>query len=374
MLAVAVLGIAVPLLAGCGSSGSRSASSRRVSLKLTDAGCEPHDATALAGPIDFEVENGGTGKVTELEVLEGEAVLGASGSVSEGTSGSFSLTLEPGRYRLRCSGGSEEEGTLRVTGRSQVAAGPKVEKAITEYRGYLERNAAELVEKTRPFTEAVDAGDVAKAKTLYVAPRVNYERIEPLAESFGDLGPRIDAREDEVARSEFGGFHRIEKALWEEGTTAGMKPIAEGLQSDVEELQKKVKAAKLQAVQIANYADEPLTEVLKTLSTPGPAGEEERYSRIDLVDFKADIEGSRKAFEVVAPLMGGSKPDLTKEIEEDFDSVFAALKPYERSAYPGFVYYGELTRADTRELAQPIEALAEKVPSVPAQVLRAEQA
>ncbi len=56
------------------------------------------------------------------------------------------------------------------------------------------------------------AGDVAKAKALFAAARAHYETIEPVAESFGDLDPKIDAREDDVAdRRPWTGFHRIEQ-------------------------------------------------------------------------------------------------------------------------------------------------------------------
>ena len=43
-----------------------------------------------------------------------------------------------------------------------------------------------------------------------------YERIEPTAEAFGDLDPKIDFREvDAVADGlDWTGFHRIEKDLW----------------------------------------------------------------------------------------------------------------------------------------------------------------
>jgi hypothetical protein len=83
---------------------------------------------------------------------------------------------------------------------------------------------------------------------------------------------------NDVAASEFGGFHRIEKALWEEDTAKGMAPVAEQLLADVEELEQKVKNVELQGVQIANGANELLGEVSASKIT----GEEERYSHIDL--------------------------------------------------------------------------------------------
>jgi iron uptake system component EfeO len=367
----ALLVVAVGALAlfatACGSSDDDApADATAMTFKLTDAGCDPHNAKAPAGPINFEVENGGSGSVTELEILDGETILGEKENLTEGLSGSFALTLEEGDYILRCNGGSEEDGTLTVTGRLKSADSPEVEKAIADYRAYLEENTAELTAKTKPFVAAVVAGNVAEAKSLYPAARIPYERIEPVAESFGDLDPRIDARENDVPASEFGGFHRIEKALWEEGTAKGMAPVAEQLQADVEELEAKVKNVNLQAVQIANGANELLGEVSASKIT----GEEERYSHIDLVDFKANVEGSQVAFESVEPLLSKSDPQLAKEIEADFDKAFATLVPYERGE--GFVSYTELTKADTRKLAQVIDTLAEKLSQVPAAIVTGE--
>src|SRR5262249_46523248 len=156
----------------------------------------------------------------------------------------------------------------------------------------------------------------------------------------------IDARENDVPRSEWGGFHRIEKALWEEGTANGMAPVARQLLADVEELQEKVKKIDLQAVQIANGANELLGEVSASKIT----GEEERYSHIDLVDFEANVEGAEAASDALEPLLSAKNPKLAEEIEADFDKVYADLKPYRRG--DGFVSYTDLTAADTRKLAQ----------------------
>jgi iron uptake system component EfeO len=373
LIAAMALGLIALFVAACGSSSSddSSGNSEQLTFKLTDAGCEPHTVNAKAGPIDFKVENGGSAGVTELEVLEGETILGERENITEGLTGSFSLTLEEGEYVVRCNGGTEEDGTLKVTGELESEVSPATEEAIDNYKKYLLKNSEELTEKTKPFVEAVLAGDIAKAKQLYAAPRVNYERIEPVAESFGDLDPRIDARENDVPKSEFGGFHRLEKALWDEETTKNMEPVAEELLADVEELEELIKGkVKIHAVEIANGANELLTEV----STSKITGEEERYSHIDLVDFKGNVEGAEDAFLAVAPLMDGKDPALVKEVEKDFEAVYAALKPYETSKWPGFVLYTELTKADTRKLAQVIDTLAEKLSLVPAKIAQTESA
>jgi len=104
-------------LSACGSSEDTPAGAKKMAFKLTDAGCEPHDAKAPAGPIVFEVENSGTSKVTEMEVMDGEKVLGEEENIADGLSGSFSATLGAGEYTIYCPGGSEERGTLTVTGK-----------------------------------------------------------------------------------------------------------------------------------------------------------------------------------------------------------------------------------------------------------------
>ncbi len=367
-LCAGAIGLLAVFTTACGSSEDAPAGAKKMRFELTDAGCEPHDAKAPAGPITFEIENAGTSKVTEMEIMDGETVLGEKENLSDGLSGSFSLTLDAGEYTIYCPGGDDERGTLTVSGELKAKGSAKADAAVAGYREYLEENADELVAKTKPFVAAVVAGDVAEAKSLYAPARIPYERIEPVAESFGSLDPRIDARENDVAASEFEGFHRIEKALWEEGTADGMAPVAKQLQADVEELAEKVEAVELQAVQIANGAVELLGEVSASKIT----GEEERYSHTDLVDFEANVEGAEAAFEAVKPLLDESDPELGGEIEADFKMVFAELEPYRRGN--GFVSYTELTEADTRKLARSIDTLAEKLSQVPAAIASAEHA
>ena len=71
---------------------------------------------------------------------------------------------------------------------------------------------------TRAFAAAVKRRRRRQGQAALRARRARpYERIEPVAESFGDLDPEIDARVNDVAKGEpWTGFHRIEQALWGE--------------------------------------------------------------------------------------------------------------------------------------------------------------
>jgi iron uptake system component EfeO len=363
--ALLVLGTAALLGAvGCGSSDDAPKGAKTFSVQLTDEGCDPHTARIPAGPVTFEVENAGTSKVSEFEVLEGDTILGEKENLSDGFSGSFSLTLEEGTYTMYCPGGAVERGELTVTGGASAAPDPQLRGAVDDYRAYIERNADDLVVKTKPFVAAVVAGEVARAMSLYPAARIPYERIEPVAESFGDLDPEIDAREGDVPAGEWGGFHKIEQALWVDDTTDGMAAVARKLLVDVKRLQTKVRTVTLQAAQIANGANELLGEVSASKIT----GEEERYSHTDLVDFEANVDGSKAAYESVRPILEEKDPALAKEIDQRFAEAYRVLGPY--GHLTEFVPYDELTKADTRKLARSIDALAEPLSQIPAQIVQ----
>jgi iron uptake system component EfeO len=220
-----------------------------------------------------------------------------------------------------------------------------------------------LVARTRSFAAAVESGDLERAKRLYPEARVPYERIEPVAESFGGLDPEIDAREGDVPKASWTGFHPIEKALWIDESTAGLGELADGLIADLERLDRKAADLDLQAAQVANGA----TALLDEVSASKITGEEERYSHTDLVDFEANVDGSRAAFEAVQPILRAADPMLAAEISKRFDQVDAALEPYREGK--GFVSYTELTGADQRKLAQAVDALAEPLSQVAAQIV-----
>jgi iron uptake system component EfeO len=124
LLPLAAAGM-IAAVAGCGSSSNPPAGAKTLSFTLTDAGCEPAEAKAPAEPVNFEVTNDGSTNVTDLEVLDGDKVLGERENITEGLSGSFALTLEKGQFTLYCPNGTESErGTLTVTGGSGSGARP----------------------------------------------------------------------------------------------------------------------------------------------------------------------------------------------------------------------------------------------------------
>jgi len=365
---VAVSALCLLALTACGSS---SKSGQTLKVTLTDAGCSPTKLTAKSGPVTFNVENGGTGKVSELELKSPSGlILGERENIVSGITGSFSLVLQPGRYVLSCPNGDHEDnGVLVVTGKATpvTAADAKlVAAATTGYKRYVERESAELVKKTTAFVAALRRGDVEQAKALYGPTRYHYEAIEPVAESFGSLDPEIDARENDVEKLEdWTGFHRIEKILWVDGTTTGTEQVGAKLLADVELLDVRVHTLDFQAAQLANGAVELLNEVAGSKIT----GEEDRYSHTDLSDFAGNLEGARQAFDLLRPaLRDRGDAELVSTIDQRFAAVSKGLDRYRRSTPLGYALYSALTPADRRTLAHQIDALAEPLSTVAAKV------
>jgi iron uptake system component EfeO len=339
------------------------AKTKVVKVKLTDAGC-PAKISVPAGPVNFKVSNDNADAVTEFEVLNGDRILGEVENIAPGLSGQFSLTLKAGTYTTKCTGGDKrEKGQLVVTGTAATTLTTAQQAAVDQYRAYVVGRTNQLVAAATAFANAVVAGDVATAKVLYGPARVPYETIEPVAEVFGDLDPRIDARAGDVPAKSWGGFHKIEQALYVNNTTTGMAPVAQQLVADVTQLQSLVPSVELEPATIANGAVELLNEVSASKIT----GEEERYSHIDLVDFAANVAGSKAAFDAVKPLLSVKNATLANTIETQFAAVATALAPYRQGT--GFVLYTALTKSDTKALSSAIDALAEPLSKVAKQLV-----
>jgi iron uptake system component EfeO len=333
-----------------------------VKVRLTDAGC-PAKLSVTAGPTTFEVANDGAEEISEFEVLDGDHILGEVENLAPGLDGKFSLTLKAGKYTTSCPGGDRSKGKLVVKGGTEAALTPAGRAAVEQYRSYVVDQTNQLVPAAQTFVDAVVAGDVAAAKAAYGPARVPYERIEPVAETFGDLDPRIDARAGDVSEKKWSGFHKIERALFVDGTTEGMAPVAQQLLKDVQRLQSLVPDVELEPATIANGAVELLNEVASSKIT----GEEERYSRLDLVDFDANVQGSKGAYDAVRPILATKNPALAGTIDARFAAVDTALNPYRDGA--SFVLYTALDATDTKTLAQAVDALAEPLSKVARQVV-----
>jgi iron uptake system component EfeO len=217
-----------------------------------------------------------------------------------------------------------------------------------------------FVPKTQEFVDAVKAGKVDEAKALFPISRTYWERVEPVAESFGDLDPQMDGREDDERDPGVGftGFHRLEKDLWVDGLQADSGAIGDQLVTAAKDLQSRVAAVELTPVQLANGAKELLDEV----ATGKITGEEDRYSHTDLWDFKANVEGSQGAVAALRPVIDDKDKALGATLDEKFKAVDDLLEGYRVG--DGFKLYTDLTPDDVKKMTEAVDALGEPVSQV----------
>ncbi|MEU8253753.1 iron uptake system protein EfeO [Micromonospora inaquosa] len=338
-------------------------------VKASDTACEVGSTDLGAGTATFKITNSGA-KVTEFYVYaDGDRVMGEVENIAPGLSRELHVELPAGTYQTACKPGMSGKGirgALKVSGSAQpLTADAALGDATDNYQRYVKSQTTALLDKTEEFVGAVKAGDVAKSKALYPVARTYWERIEPVAEIFGDLDPKIDGREEVIEEGmEFTGFHRIEKDLWQSGDISKDGPIADRLLVDVKEIVARANAEKLSPLQLANGAKELLDEVASGKIT----GEEDRYSHTDLWDFAANLEGSKAAVSALRPALQQRSPELVTQLDTEFANVEGLLGKHRDG--DGWKLHTALNKAELKELSDGINALAEPISKVAAAVAK----
>ena len=376
--AITTVGAATLLLAltGCVPNAS-SSDAKAISVDSSADACTVSADTASSGTLRFSVKNSGD-QVTEFYLLaaDGLRIIGEVENIGPGISRDLVVQAQPGDYSTVCKPGMVGDGigkaAFSVTGDKVKLSGneqEQVDAAATNYVAYIKDQVAQLVTGTDTFLAAYEAGDDDTARSLYATTRANYERIEPVAESFGDLDPEIDFREADVAPGdEWTGWHRIEKDLFPPAAAdnGGVDYVAltpeersyygDKLKANTQELYDAVHADNytVSIDAISNGAISLLEEVASGKIT----GEEEIWSHTDLWDFQANLEGAKVAYEGVRDIVEAKDPKVVKTLDTRFADLEKQLASY-GSLDKGFVYYNELTPDQVKELADGVNALSE---------------
>lgn len=364
-------------LSACTSNTS--ATGEAIAVRSGDDVCEIAATQAPSGTVQFSVQNTGS-QVTEFYVLaqDGLQILSEVENIGPGLSRDLVVQLPPGTVKLACKPGMVGDGirsdfTVVDSGAGSGIAkedATVIEAATTNYAAYVKDQTEQLLADTKEFAAAYIAGDDDKARALYAPTRMHWERIEPVAESFGDLDPILDAREADLEQGQaWTGWHRIEKDLWPPAsgytplTPAQREKLAERLVADTRTLYERTRDMTFTVDKLGNGAKELLDEV----ATGKITGEEEAWSHTDLWDFQANLEGAKVMYAGLRPVVEKRDPELAATLDEQFDTVQRKLDKHR--AGDGFVYYTDLTPAQVKALAEAVDALGEPLSRVTTTVL-----
>ena len=271
-----------------------------------------------------------------------------------------------GTYTTACKPGMVGDGIrapFTVTGSAtrSVDENTQLAEATAGYQRYVTSQIEALVPKTQEFVDAVKAGDVETAKTLFPIARTYWERIEPVAESFGDIDPKIDGREDDERDPgvQFTGYHRLEKDLWVDGLQPDSPAIADQLMADINDLRRRVQTVEL---------------------TPGAAGQrgegaarrgrhrqDHRRGGPLLAHRPVGLQGQRRG---LAGRGGRAAAGDRREGPGARPGARRALRGGRRRCWrsyrvgDGYQLYTELTPDDIRKMSEAVDALGEPVSQV----------
>ena len=256
------------------------------------------------------------------------------------------------------------------------AAAERLAAAQTDYAEYVTAQAS-LLAGTSQFADAYAAGDDDAARALYAPTRAHWERIEPVAESFGDLDPLLDRARPTSRRASSGAAGTWSRRTCGRpaGPTPGRRtchsPRPNALRRRPDGRHRSAARPgdgrlRVPAVQIANGAKELLDEV----ATGKVTGEEEAWSHTDLWDFQANVEAPRVAFDVLRPIALEADPDLVATLDARFGDLLDLLAEH-GSLDSGFSGYDELTTGEITALAAAVDAVAEPLSTLAATVAQA---
>jgi iron uptake system component EfeO len=374
-----LLGLVAMLAAGAACTSNDSGSRGALKVTSTANTCEVSNTEAPSGNLEFAVTNGGT-DATEFYLLgdDGLRIVGEVENIGPGITRNLVVEASPGDYFTACKPGMVGDGIrskFTVTDSGKPVADGDVDKLIAtgtaQYELYVRDQVTQLLTKTQQFADFYRAGSDDEARDAYANARMHWERIEPVAESFGDLDPRLDLREADLEEGQtWTGWHAIEKDLWPpaSGYTAltddQRRAVADQLVADTTDLNTRVQDLQYTATQLGNGAKDLLDEV----ATGKVTGEEEAWSHTDLWDFQANVDGARVAFEDLKPALLTKDAALAKTLTDRFDQL-QDLLDNQRTELDGFTIYTDLSDAQIKTLGDAVNALSEPLAGLTAAVV-----
>jgi len=266
---------------------------------------------ASPGWHTFEVENQATyGAEIDLIDPANGAVYDELENTGPGTTVPMSLDLGSGKYAFLC----EVQDYDPFTGPTVTVSGHAKGTAAILPVSYNElyplakddhqETAARLqvlAKETAALAKDVSSGNLARAKRDWLTAHLQYQTLGVAYSSFGNFDSEIDGRADAtgVNSPQWTGFYRLEYGLWHGQTASELTPIANTLNTNVQQLITWWKTQEVEPLDLVLRTHEVMENALEFQLT----GHDDYGSGTTLATTLANITATRYLLSLLRPLL-----------------------------------------------------------------------
>lgn len=356
-------------------------------LTVSSHGCVGDWQPPAAGQRSFAVHNVDTQPlgVTLINADSG-SVLAEVRQLDPGTTRPVAVNLPAGNYRWRCvpiTGVAAVSTVGAVSG--HASPGPvlvplsaeEIDTAVSDYQSHVADGLRALENDTDHLAQAIDAGDLTRARALWLPAHLDYARLGAAYGTFGDLDDAIDGRPDGlpggVNDPGFTGFLRVEHLLWGDSGAGGepataVRAAGDQLRRDVHRLTTQFGDTSAPAGQpnATIAADLPLRahEILENTLQFELTGAADQGSHTTLATAEAEVEGTSTVLQVLAGPLQQRDPQLLADANAGLTDLTGQLNAL-RGPGGGWPAVAALPQPTRERLDGAVDGLLERLAPIP---------
>ncbi|MEU4928084.1 EfeM/EfeO family lipoprotein [Streptomyces yokosukanensis] len=371
VLAVALAGtLLASTLGGPRHGRTTGAPSDHVVIDVSQSRCGHGWTRPEPGVRTFDLHNSSDGAAeVYLEDPGSQAVYGEVEGIGPGTTRQLTVRLGKGAYAFKCvpeDADAVTGPTVHITGGERgPGAAPVTEHDLIPpalaYQKWVGGGLDDVVRLTAKLKDAIDAGDLATARSAWLPAHLQYERLGAAYDAFGDVDAAINGTDaglpGGVRDKDFAGFHRIEYGLWHGASAAGLRAPATALVKAVTGLRDSWSQTRMDPAQLGLRAHEILENTVQFELT----GRSDYGSGSNLATARANLDGTREVLSRLRPLLTTRYADLPG-LEADVDRAGHTLDGFRHGAR--WTPLDRLSRAQREQTDAVLGDLVERLASV----------
>ncbi|MDH6125739.1 EfeM/EfeO family lipoprotein [Kitasatospora sp. GP82] len=344
-------------------------------LRVDTNSCGTPGERLPAGPLAFSVTNDSKVFATlYLISTDGKLAYAEIPWLGPGKTLSLATTLTGGQYAVRCvfsSGPVLTSGPVAVVGTATGAVAGyqpmgdlEMTAPVKAYRAYVRTALPELLSSGRTLDADVARGDLAAARTDWLTAHLDYERLGAAYSSFGDFDQSLNGLANGLPQGVdtpgWTGFFALEHGLWHGWGADRLRPVTQQLVTDIDGLVQDFPS------EDTDPGDLPLRahEILENALQSQLGGIADYGSGTTLATLDANVQGTEKVLDILAPLIRPRDPGLLDQLNRQLPAFQAEVTAC-RAADGSWTPSSRLATAQRQRLDGDLGRLLEELAVLP---------